>query len=289
MKNLIINTFKTLFFFDFILIVLHKLPTLKNANPALERLINEALVLAVLVVFTFVFLRFVEKRQLRLNTKKLKFKGFFVAGISGFVLPVVTVGLIRLLKGVDYIGLNKIPHFYYWIFALLFNVIATELLFRGYLFCLFKKHYGFLVSAIITTALYLAVNTEVFSAGKIYIANIVLLNILLCLAYEFSGSFVFNIIAKFTYYILSVFMLGSFTLSAEYPALVNTAFNGKPLYTGCEKGIENSIIMLCLTTAITLFLLHKKYDLIKKIKFAVNYTKNKFKSLKLKFKRDNVI
>lgn len=279
MKNLIVNIFKTLFFFDFALVVVYYLPTIKNANPALQMLINEGLVMVVLAVFTFVFLRFVEKRKLKLNREKFKFKNFLLAIVSGMALPVITVCLIKLLKGFDYIGFNKVSHLYYWIIALLLNAIAGELFFRGYLFSLYKKYYGFLTATVVTTLLYLSANTELFKTSKILAANIILFNILLCLLLEFTGNLAVSVIARFIYLALSTFMLGSLNLRTEYPVLVNTVFNGKALITGGEKGIENSLIMLCLTTIITLFLLHKKYNLIKKIKFAVNYTKNKFKSL----------
>ena len=266
MKDLIVNIFKTLFFFDLSFVIMYYLPKLSLSDPALSRLVNEALILAVVVAFTLIFLIFVEKRKLKLENKKIKFKILLSGFATGAVFSLVTVAVLAAFKKFDFLGLEKVDKWYYWIAALLVNTIAVELYYRGYLFTLYKKYYGFITSTIITTLLYLVANTEIFSKGKIFVANVIVFNVLLCILLDYTKSLKFSIIVRFVYSFINVCLLGGISVAGEYPVLFKTIFNGKSLLTGGEKGIENSVIMLVLLSAVTVLLIIRKYSLIEKIK-----------------------
>ncbi len=289
MKNLIINAFKTLFFFDLAVVILYYLPELSASSNALAALYNEALRFMILAVLTFVYLRYVEKKKLTLSTGKTKFKHIITGIGAGLSLPAVVVAVMLLLKNITFSGVNKINYLYFWIPALLLNAIAGELLYRGYLFKLYKKHYGFLVAAVITTLLFTINNLEIFEKGAVFAANIILLNILLCLLLEFTGSVAVNITARFIYTFLSTFMLGSLNLPIEYPTFLKVAFSGNTLLGGGENRLEGSVILLLLSSVIVVLLLNKKYKLIPLIKAAILSIKGWLQNLnkiKVPFKKN---
>ena len=137
MKNLIINIFKTLFFFDLAVIVISLLPTVQNSNPALALLLNECIPLGLVILLTLFFFLFLEKKQVGPPLKHKKFKSFFKGLGFGAVLPVICVAVMFFTKSFHFLGFNKIDSWYYYVLALLCNAIFTELLLRGYLFNLY--------------------------------------------------------------------------------------------------------------------------------------------------------
>lgn len=266
MKNFIINIFKTLFFFDLAVIIIPLLPVIEKSDGALTKLISEALVLAVIVIFTIIFILVIEKKQITLPIGKHKFKSFWAGVAAGAVLPVVFIAITAVFKQFNYIGINKISHYYYWILALLCNAIATELMLRGYLFSLYKKFYGFSFAAVVTTLLYLSLNINIFTKNTVFIVNIILFNILLCFLLEYSKSIITTITAHFIYTLLSTFILGSYQLTGEYPTLLNYTFAEKKLIIGSTHPIEESIIILAATSVLSLIFIFKKYEPVKRLK-----------------------
>ncbi len=275
MKNLIVNIFKTLFFFDAAVIVLSLLPVIQNSNPALAKLISEALVLAVTVIFTFVFLRFVEKNKLKFPYGKKKVKLFFTGFGAGAVIPIAYIAILAATKDLNFIGFNKIDHAYYWILALLCNAISSELLFRGYLFLLYKKYYGFTFAAFVTTLLFLSMNLKLFSMDTKYIINIILFNILLCFLLEFSNSVVVTITARFVYTLLSTFVIGSLPLTEGFPVLLNRTFSENKYMVGEPFPIESSTLITLLIIFITVLFIIKKYHPVRQLKKLNQYIKSR--------------
>lgn len=265
MKNLIVNIFKTLFFFDLSLIIISLLPDLKTENPALALLCKEGMGLAVILILTVFFLLFVEKRKLRLYSKKGKFKSF-MGGIGlGFMFPVVIGGVMWLLKLIKISGINKTEQIYYYIAAVLLNAVAGELLIRGYLFRLYNKHYGLIFATLISTALFVCMNSQILRYGKMYIAGIILLNVFLCLITDKAKGPI-NIAARFIYTLLSGFGLGGSLFTEEYPVFFKASSQGKRLLSGGEYGIEGSIITVIIFAVINIYILNKKYNLIQYLK-----------------------
>ncbi len=284
LKNLIVNIFKTLFFFDLGVIVMSLLPALKLKNPALLKLATEGMFFGFVLFISLIFVLAIEKRKIKIGVGKRKIKSFLIGAVSGIAIPVICVAVIALFKGFDLSGFNKTPHLYYWIPALLLNAITTELFLRGYLFSLYKKHYGFLFSTVVTTLLSLSLNTEIFKLNKIFIANIILLNLLLCFLREYTDSVVATVTARFFYSLLSCLLLGSLTLSGEYPTLLKATFKGKALLTGGEYGIEGSLIVLILSSALVLLFCFHKFKPISVIKRKLSAIKQFLKRISSKKK-----
>lgn len=276
MKNLIINIFKTLFFFDLAVIIISLLPEVTASNEALLKLKQEALILIVPFVLTLIYYLFIEKRKIGPTFGKRKFHSLFL-GIGIGILPIaICVGALKLLKGIDFAGINKPQYIWYWLAALLCNAIASELLYRGYLFSLYKKHYGLIFATVVTTLFYISFNTDLLNKPKIYIANITLFNILLCLLLEHSGSVITTIAARFTYSSISCILFGSLYSNTGYPTFLKVTFSGKALITGGEYRIEGSVIMLCITALALSIILIRKYELINLLVSTVKQLKIKF-------------
>ncbi len=265
MKNLIVNIFKTLFFFDLSLIVISLLPDLKTENPALALLWKEGMGLAVVFAFTLFFLLVVEKRKLKLYSKKGKFKSIMGGIALGIMFPVAIGGVMWLLKLIKISGVNKTEQIYFYIAAVLLNAIAGELLIRGYLFRLYNKHYGLIIATIISTALFICMNSQILKYCKMYIAGIILMNIFLCLITDKAKGPI-NIAARFIYTLLSGFGLGGKLFTEEYPLFLKASFQGKKLLSGGEYGIEGSIITVIIFAVINIYILNKKYNLAQYLK-----------------------
>jgi len=285
MKNLIVNVFKTLFFFDLAILIFVRLPEVTASNAALLKLKQEAIIMGVPLVLTLVYFFLVEKRKLGVPINRHVFKSIGWGLFSGIVPIGVTVGALFILKKLKFTGIEKPEHIWFWLAAMLCNTIAAELLLRGYLFKLFKKHYGFMFSAIVTTMLFLSIDIKLFDEGKIYIANIILLNFLLCLILEYSGSIVSTIIARFFYTGISCYLFGSIQLTGGYPTLLKYSLSGKKLFTGGEYGLEGSLVTLIVLGLFAAVLLIYKYRPIKMIKEIIKDISRSIKRLKKRFKK----
>ena len=260
MKNLLVNIFKTLFFFDLALVVISLIPDLKTDDPMKLLLWHEGMPLGVVLILTWFSLLFVEKRKLHLFEKKGKFKSTLLGLVIGIIVPLVIFGVMWLFKSFKITGFNKVDEIYYYILAILFNAMAGELLIRGYLFKIYQKHQGFIFATIFSTAMFLSMNFHIFKLSKMYIANMILLNIFLCcLTDKAKGPL--NITARFAYTFINGFMLGNGMLSEEYPVFAKFTFSGKKLINGGKYQLEGSIITTVLLSVLILFMLNKKYNL----------------------------
>lgn len=274
MKKLLINIFKTLFFFDLAVISFSLLPTIKTENSALLKFSSEGFQMLFIILLTIVFIKWVEKKSIKLPSKKKKFKQVMLGLFLGIVLPVIAIAVIIATKSFKFEGINAVKQLYFWIPALLFNAITTEYLLRGYLFQLYKREYGVIASVVITTLLYVSLNSHILKMGKIYIATLIVFNILLCVLLEWTSSMVVTISARFFYSLLSTFILGCLPLSGGYPALLKYKISGSGFITGGINGIEGSIIPLGVIGICFVFWAWKKYKPITLVKNLINKIKN---------------
>ena len=118
MKRVLINIFKTLFFFDLAVICFTFLPSLKTENLALLKLGDEGFRFLLLAVLSFIFINLIERRSIKLPLKKIKFKQALSSVIAGAVLPVIAVAVMLIFKGIQLEGFNKISHLYYYLMNL---------------------------------------------------------------------------------------------------------------------------------------------------------------------------
>lgn len=253
MKNLIVNIYKTLFFFDLAIVIAYYIPDLKTENPALLTLWREGVFFAVTLAFTLFFIRAVEKNKLRVFNFKNKLRHYSLGLITAVIPLGITVLILWLLKSLKLNGAEKTGGIAFWLIALLFEAAANELLLRGYLFKLYRKYYSLPVVTAVVTLLFISLNISVFSHGVIYAVNMILTNVILCLLAEYSYSILAPITARFFYNVVSGFLLGSLTVSAEYPALINTLWSGNKYLSGGDMKLEGSVILLAANIALCAF------------------------------------
>ena len=253
MKNLIVNIYKTLFFFDLAIVIAYYIPDLKTENPALLTLWREGVFFAVTLAFTLFFIRAVEKNTLRVFNLKNKLRHYSLGLITAVIPLGITVLILWLLKSLKLNGAEKTGGIAFWLIALLFEAAANELLLRGYLFKLYRKYYSLPVVTAVVTLLFISLNISVFSHGVIYAVNMILTNVILCLLAEYSYSILAPITARFFYNVVSGFLLGSLTVSAEYPALINTLWSGNKYLSGGDMKLEGRVILLAANIALCAF------------------------------------
>lgn len=281
MKNLIVNIFKTLFFFDLSVIIISVLPALVLPNVAFTKLLQQALIMIVPLILSVIFYFFVEKQRLGVPLGKHKFRSLFL-GLGIGILPIaISVGILKIFKGISFSSFTFDSKLWIWLIALLFCVVASELLLRGYLFSLYKKHYGFIFATIVTTLFYISLNLNLFDKPKLYIANILLFNIMLCFLLDCTGSVLTTIMARFSYTSISCILFGGLYSEQGYPVILNTVFSGKTVFTGGEYRLEGSVITLFLTSLALLIILIRNYNLIPLI---VNISKKVKKHIPFKRK-----
>ena len=139
MKNLIVNIYKTLFFFDLAIVVAYYIPDIKTENSALLTLWREGIYLAVTLVFTIFFIKAVEKNKLRVFNFKNKLRHYSLGLMTAIIPLAVTVVPLWFFKSLRPNGANKLSGMLFWLIALLLEAAANELLLRGYLFRLYRK------------------------------------------------------------------------------------------------------------------------------------------------------
>ena len=162
MKELIKSIIKTFLFFDLSLIIINYLPEIAGKNPAVSALKNSGISLAVVLGLTLIYVLLVEKRRVCLPFKKPVLsilKGIFF----GALIPVITVALTKFLGKSNISKADSIKNIALWILALFISCVTNELLLRGYLFSLFKKHFGITAAVISSTVLFCAIDLNIFS------------------------------------------------------------------------------------------------------------------------------
>ena len=293
MTNLFKNVIKTLLFFDLIVIIDHYFIDFIHKSSDVMLFKNQ-LALALLVgAFTLFFYFIVDKKSVSIPIKKNPRLAASAGAIGGALLPVLCACCLAIFGTVEFKGFNSISVGYFFQYnlpSIILITIFTELMFRGYLFSLYKKHYGFWAATIISTGLWLAVNTQYFGGSKLLLINLILLNLLICCLYELTGSLLAVIVARIVYMVISSFALGSLSIEG-IPVWIKAK--------GLEAfAIEGSFIFTVIALLLLYFFLYVKYDINKKAKSAAitiyKFFKNfdfnelitslKFKFLKLKKK-----
>lgn len=271
MKKLLINIFKTLFFFDLAIIITYSIKPFNLKNAAFSALLQNAVNFAVIALLTFVFNFYIDKK-IKMKSKKTSvvqpFKtGFVTAAAFGMVVPIVCAAFSIAMKQITFSGVNKFENPLVWVISLVFETIAAELLLRGYLFSAYKDSYGFITATVVTTLLYVSMSLEIFEMSKIFIINILLMNILLCFIVELTGGVKFSIITRFIYSLISILLLGSLKTKYTYPSVFNCLFRENSIISGGAEGIEGSVVTTVLLAIILLIFIDQKYFIINKIRY----------------------
>lgn len=259
MKNLIINIYKTLFFFDFAIVAAYIIPKLKTGRDSLNALLTEGIFLAVALVFTFIFIKFAEKGKLRVFNNRNKLRHYCYGLLVGIVPIAVTAVPLFIFKKLAFNGvnINSFSDVLIWIAVVFCNAAATELLLRGYLWKLYRRYYSLPTVCAVITVLFISMNIDIFSGGIIYTVNLLLFNLLLCFLAEYTHSLLAPVTAHFFYNAVSSLILGSYSVSKDYPYIINTVYSGNKLFSGGDAKLEGSIIMLAANITLCIYFAKK--------------------------------
>ena len=259
MKNLIVNIYKTLFFFDLAIVIAYYIPNIKTENQALLDLWREGIFLAVMIIFTALFLKFAEHGTLKVFNTKNKLRHYSIGLLTAIIPLGITVAALWLLKMLTFSGTSKAEHIILRLLSLLFNIVATELLLRGYLFRLYRKYYSIPVTTAVITALFISLNLYMLSDGVIYTVNMLIMNITLCLVAEYTRSVLAPVTAHFIYNAVSSLVFGSFEASETFLPLLNVSFSGNKYLSGGDMKLEGRVIMLCVNIAMCIYFAVRLY------------------------------
>ena len=260
MKNAIVNIYKTLFFFDFAIVVAYYLPVPEPANPALAAVFKQGASFAVVLLFTLVFAWLVERKKLKILNSRHLFRHYSIGLLCGVIPLGVTVGLLWVFRRLAFTGKSGADNLLLWLLALLLEAAANEFLLRGYLFRLYRKYYNLPVTVGLLSVLYLSLNLATFRIGKTYALNLIALHLICCLLAEYTHSLLAPIVARFCYHLFSAFTLGSLSILPDLPHLLTYSVSGSPRLTGGERGLEGSLLLLLLQLGVCLYFAKKFWN-----------------------------
>lgn len=107
MKNLIINIYKTLFFFDLSIVIAYYLPSVKAKNAAVSNLWREGVFFTVMLIFTLLFKTAVEHNRLKIFNTANKFRHYSIGLITGIAPIVLTVLPLFIIRTLRFSGINR--------------------------------------------------------------------------------------------------------------------------------------------------------------------------------------
>lgn len=218
-------------------------------NPAIWRFFAEIIPLAVLLIFTAVFL-LIEKRTVHIPVKQNLVKGFFAGTIGGFVWIGIAATVLLLLKQLIVDGKNDISFLWLWVVSAFINVIMQELLVRGYIYQLLKNKYNLVVAVIFTTVLFTVMHGGAIEVGLLPVVNVITMCLFTTALYEAEGTLVAPIMAHAVWNIVGALFLGGVSLADDYPHILTLAASANTILSGGDYKIEASIITTILNVTL---------------------------------------
>nr|WP_225220999.1 CPBP family glutamic-type intramembrane protease [Bacillus norwichensis] len=124
------------------------MPDIQTNNQAYMRLWWEFKPLALVVLFSVIFVSIIEKGNIKIPITSR----FLINSLKGVVVGVLWLGsviaVLFLTKTMIIQGQNNVDYVWIWILASLLNVAMQELLMRGYLYQLWKQKYNVIVATL---------------------------------------------------------------------------------------------------------------------------------------------
>lgn len=257
-KTFIETTAKSVIFFLGWALLIGFTPVLEYKNPAIWRFVAELIPFVGVVIVTIIFY-FVEKKSVDIKLLyNMKF-GSQIGILSG-VLWIGLTSIIFFVFGlVEYTSVNKVDMLFIWIVSALLNSAMQELLVRGYLYQLVKYKYNMIISTVVTTMLFTLMHGGAMSAGLVPTLNVITMSVFMTILLEYSNSLLAPILAHSIWNIVGSIILGSVSLSSDYPKLLNMTFIGNELLSGGIYMFEGSVLVLIVNVVFTLFFIRRLF------------------------------
>ena len=217
-----------------------------SENPAIWRFFAELIPLAVLLIFTAVFL-LIEKKKVHIPVKQNCYKGIMSETVVGFIWIGIAGGILLLLKQFEIIVKSEVPLLWLWIISAFINVVMQELLVRGYVYQLLKTKYNLAAAVIITTILFTVMHGGAIEAGVLPVVNVVTMCLFTTALYEAEGTLLAPTMAHAVWNIVGALFLGVVSLADDYPHLLTLTASANTLLSGGNYKIEASIVTTVLS------------------------------------------
>lgn len=221
-------------------------------NPAIWRFFAELIPLAVMIVFTIIFL-LLEKGDVKIPVIKNCGKGLLAGTLSGIVWLGLTLLILFSLHQLEFTGKNQVDLLWLWVISAFLNVIMQELLVRGYIYQLLKTRYNLSLAVIITTALFTLMHGGAFEAGIIPVLNVITMCLFTTALYETEQTILAPIMAHAVWNITGAIILGADSLAEDYPSLYTMTSSANTVLSGGDYKIAGSIVVLIINICMMLF------------------------------------
>ena len=150
----------------------------------------------------------------------------------------------------------------YFIIFFIASVIE-EVLFRGYLLNNLMESFNKYIALVITAVLFSAVHLANPYLSVLVIFNLLLIGYLFGIYYIHAKNLWFSIFLHASWSFFQVAIFGFPVFGMKFKPLITQQFQGSPLLTGTNFGLEGSILITILTI-LSIFYLEKKYKKCKK-------------------------
>ncbi len=250
MKKALITFLKIVIFF-FGWAILSGVIDIPCDNPAIWRFFAELIPLAVMLLFTIVFLC-IEKWSVKIPIVKNAAKGTAVGIAAGVAWIGISAGILILAQQLAISERNAISMLWLWVVSAFINVIMQELLVRGYIYQLLKMKYNMPVAIVITTAIFTLMHGGAFEAGFIAVINVITMCLFTTALYEAEKTILAPIMAHAAWNIIGAIILGGVSLADDYPSLYIMTASSNNIFSGGSYKIEGSIVVLVINIALML-------------------------------------
>ena len=251
MKKFLITALKIVVFFIG-WAVLSGIIDIPSENPAVWRFFAELIPLAVMLIFTAVFL-LLEKKDIKIPIKDNMGKGILTGTTIGLAWIGITSAILMFSKQLSVIGKNDIPFLWLWIVSAFINVIMQELLVRGYIYQLLKKRYSLPAAVIVTSLLFTVMHGGAIEAGIAPVVNVITMCLFTTALYESEKTLLAPIMTHAVWNIVGALFLGGVSLADDYPHILTLSASKNTLLSGGDYKIEASVVVTILNIALMVF------------------------------------
>jgi uncharacterized protein len=237
----------------------------ERTSPINARLYADIVSAVTIIVATWIMTRFIDRRPFQTI-------GFAFDHIMRDSLIGLSVGNIWLGASVGTAWLLGwaspiVPIGFAWpilagaALALLFNVLAQELLLCGFIFQTIRRQSNVVIAIVVSAILFASYHAGAFKGEWLPVLNVFAAGLLFCLAYIITGNLWFPISIHFAWDVLLGPLLGltesgKSDLGGGWKMFV---VNGPPLWTGGSFGLEGGfIVTLTVFVSIVLIILFQR-------------------------------
>jgi membrane protease YdiL (CAAX protease family) len=232
-----------------------------------------------IVAVVLMYVWFERKRGWHLGwIQNSKWKSWFAGSVWGIIMITSAFLVIWLLGGLKIVGvsfdLNIIQSLVYSIFFFLLVAINEELMSRGYLQGLIRRHFGAATGVVATSLLFAAMHlmNENVLEGFVPLINLFLAGMMFGIAREVTGGLWLPIGIHFTWNLFQGSLFGFHVSGMNIQeSIIHIEVVGNGLISGGEFGAEGSLItsLVLIISTIMIWFWYRKQATVKKNKFEI--------------------